>query len=41
MERHIHGMMYMENVIAWLLRVKLYVWHNVDRKKWNAKVMEL
>ena len=31
-------MMYMGNVIAWLLRWKLYAWHNVYRKKWNAKV---
>ena len=40
-ERHIHGMMYMGNVIAWLLRRKLYTWHNVyrEKKKWNAKVM--
>ena len=31
--------MYMGNVIAWLLRGKLYTWHNVYRKKiWNAKV---
>ena len=37
--KDIHGMMYMENVIAWLLRGKLYTWHNVYRKKkWNAKV---
>ena len=29
----------MENVIAWLLRGKLYTWDNVYRKKkWNAKV---
>ena len=28
-------------MIAWLLRKKLYTWHNVYRKKkkWNAKVM--
>ena len=32
-------MMYMGNVIAWLLRGKLYTWHNVYRKKnLNAKV---
>ena len=32
--------MYMGNVIAWLLRGKLYTWHNVYRKKkWNAQVM--
>ena len=37
--KHIHGMMYMGNVIVWLLRRKLYAWHNVYRtKKWNAKV---
>ena len=36
--KHIHGMMYMGNVIAWLLCRKLYTWHNVYRKKWNAKV---
>ena len=36
--KHIHGMMYMGNVIVWLLRAKLYTWHNVYRKKWNAKV---
>ena len=31
-------MMYMGNVIVWLLRGKIYAWHNVYRKKWNAKV---
>ena len=37
--KHIHSRMYMGNVIAWLLRRKLYAWHNVYRKKkWNAKV---
>ena len=36
--KHIHDMMYMGNVIPWLLRRKLYAWHNVYRKKLNAKV---
>ena len=38
--KHIQSRMYMGNVIAWLLREKLYTWHNVYRKKkkWNAKV---
>ena len=36
--KHIHDMMYMGNVIVWLLLRKLYAWHNVYRKKWNAKV---
>ena len=36
-------MMYIGNVIVWLLRGKLYTWHNVYRKKkrkkkWNDKV---
>ena len=31
-------MMDMGNVIVWLLIGKLYTWHNVYRKKWNAKV---
>ena len=33
-------MMYIGNVIAWLLHGKLYTWHKVYRKKkkWNAKV---
>ena len=31
--KHIHGMIYMGNVIAWLLRGKLYTLHNVYRKK--------
>ena len=32
-------MMYMGNVIKWLLHEKLYTWHNVYRKKkCNAKV---
>ena len=30
--KHIHGMMYMGNVIVWLLRGKLYTWHNVYKK---------
>ena len=30
----IHGMMYMVNVIVWLLHgKKIYAWHNVYRKK--------
>ena len=36
--KHIHCMMYMGNVIAWLFHGKLYTWHNVYRKKWNVKV---
>ena len=31
--KHIHGMMNMGKVIVWLLRGKLYTWHNVYRKK--------
>ena len=31
--KYIHGIMYMGNVIAWLLSEKLYAWHNVYRKK--------
>ena len=38
MEGHIHGMMYMGNMIARLLRRKLYAWFNAYGKKVNAKV---
>ena len=36
----IHGMMYMRNVIAWLLRgeKKIHCIMYIGKKKWNAKV---
>ena len=38
MEGHIHGMMYMEIMIARLLLKKLYAWCNAYRKRVNATV---
>ena len=35
---HIHGMMYMGIIIAWLLRRKLYAWYNAYRLRVNTKV---
>ena len=37
MEGHIHGMMYMEIMIARLLHKKLYAWYNAYRKKRKVK----
>ena len=39
MKGHIHGVMDMGIMIAWLLRRKLYAWCNAYRKRVNAKVM--
>ena len=35
---HIHGLMYMKNLIARLLHRKLYAWSNAYRKEVNTKV---
>ena len=37
-DKHIHGLMYMENLIARLLHRKLYAWSNAYRIEVNIKV---
>ena len=36
--RHTHCLMYIGNVIAWLLRGKLHIHGIIEKKMWNAKV---